>query len=108
MKIQNLKDSYKKYKYHIKQSGNETRSCALYKEFDRVLSVRIVVKQPQDCDVGVAKELGTITAWISRWWWYNSWLFQENQFEETKGNQKRQTLKLRESLETEAFVDELE
>ena len=34
--------------------------------------------------------------------------FQENEFEENKENQKRKTLDLNESLESEAFVDELE
>ena len=34
--------------------------------------------------------------------------FQENEFEENKENRKRKTLDLNESLESEAFVDELE
>ena len=34
--------------------------------------------------------------------------FQENEFEENKENRKRKTLDLNESLESGAFVDELE
>ena len=34
--------------------------------------------------------------------------FQENEFEENKENRKRKTLDFNESLESEAFVDELE
>ena len=34
--------------------------------------------------------------------------FQENEFEENKENRKRKTLDLNESLESNAFVDELE
>lgn len=41
----------------MKQSRNERRSCLLCKEFARMLSVRIAVKIPPDCEVGVAEEL---------------------------------------------------
>ena len=34
--------------------------------------------------------------------------FQENEFEENKENRKRKTLDFNESVESEAFVDELE
>ena len=34
--------------------------------------------------------------------------FQENEFQENKENRKRKTLDFNESLESEAFVDELE
>ena len=46
VKIRNLKDVYKKCKDENKQSGNERHSCAFYENFDRVLSVRNVVKPP--------------------------------------------------------------
>ena len=55
--IRNLKDGYKKCKDENKQSGKERRSCVFYEEFDRVLSVRNVIKLPQVCEVGVAEEL---------------------------------------------------
>ena len=46
IKIRNLKDAYKKCKDVNKQGGNERLSCAFHEEFDRVLSVRNVVKLP--------------------------------------------------------------
>ena len=107
MKIRNIKDAYKKCKDENKQSGNERRSCAFYEEFNRVLSVRNVVKLPQVCEVGVAVELGQSPPE------YHvdddtTNDFQENEFKENKENRKRKTLDLNESLESEAFVDELE
>ena len=39
---------------------------------------------------------------------YTTYDFQENEFEENKENRKRKTLDLNESLESDAFVDELE
>ena len=57
MKIRNLQDVYKKCNDENKQSGNERHSCAFYENFDRVLSVRNVVKPPHVCELGVAEEL---------------------------------------------------
>ena len=57
VKIRNLKDAYRKCKDENKQSGNERRSCAFYEEFNRVLTVRNIVKLPQVRQVGVAEEL---------------------------------------------------
>ena len=57
LKQRKVKDAYKKCKDENKQSGNKRRSCAFYEEFNRVLSVRNVVKLPQVCEVGVAEEL---------------------------------------------------
>ena len=39
---------------------------------------------------------------------YTTYDFQENEFEENKENRKRKTLDLNESLESDAFADELE
>ena len=107
MKIRNLKDTYKKCKDENKQSGNERRSFAFYEEFDRVLSVGNIAKLPLVCDVGVAEELAQ-----SHPEYHvdddTTYDFQENEFEENKENRKRKTLDLNESLESEAFVDELE
>ena len=106
VKIRNIKDAYKKCKDENKQSGNERRSCAFYEEFNRVLSVRNVVKLPQVCEVGVAEELAqsppeyhVVDDTTND--------FQENEFKENKENRKRKTLDLNESLESKAFVDEL-
>ena len=106
VKIRNLKDAYKTYKDENKQSGNERRSCAFYEEFDRVLSVRNVVKLPQVCEVGLAEELAQSPPeyHVDDDTTYD---FQENEFEENKENRKRKTLDLNESLDSEAFVDEL-
>ena len=57
VKIQILKDAYKKFKDEKKQSGNERCSFAFYEEFDRVVSVRNVVKLHQVSEVGMAEEL---------------------------------------------------
>ena len=107
VKIRNLKDTYKKCKDENKQSGNERRSFAFYEEFDRVLSVGNIAKLPLVCDVGVAEELAQ-----SHPEYHvdddTTYDFQENEFEENKENRKRKTLDLNESLESEAFVDELE
>ena len=102
-----VKDAYKKCKDENKLSGNERRSCAFYEEFNRVLSVRNVVKLPQVCEVGVAVELAQSPPE------YHvdddtTNDFQENEFKENKENRKRKTLDLNESLESNAFVDELE
>ena len=107
MKIRNLKDTYKKCKDENKQSGNERRSFAFYEEFDRVLSVGNIAKLPLVCDVGVAEELAQSHPeyHVDDDTIYD---FQENEFEENKENRKRKTLDLNESLESEAFVDELE
>ena len=106
VKIRNLKDAYKTYKDENKQSGNERRSCAFYEEFNRVLSVRNVVKLPQVCEVGVAEELAQSPPeyHVDDDTTYD---FQENEFEENKENRKRKTLDLNESLDSEAFVEEL-
>ena len=107
MKIRNLKDAYKKCKDENKQSGNERRSFAFYEEFDRVLSVGNIAKLPLVCDVGVDEELAQ-----SHPEYHvdddTTYDFQEIEFEENKENRKRKTLDLNESLESEAFVDELE
>ena len=107
MKIRNIKDAYKKCKDENKQSGNERRSFAFYEEFDRVLSVGNIAKLPLVCDVGVAEELAQ-----SHPEYHvdddTTYDFQEIEFEENKENRKRKTLDLNESLESEAFVDELE
>ena len=107
MKIRNLKDAYKKCKDENKQSGNERRSFAFYEEFDRVLSVGNIAKLPLVCDVGVAEELAQ-----SHPEYHvdddTTYDFQEIEFEENKENRERKTLDLNESLESEAFVDELE
>ena len=102
-----MKDAYKKCKDENKQSGNERRSFAFYEEFDRVLSVGNIAKLPLVCDVGVAEELAQ-----SHPEYHvdddTTYDFQEIEFEENKENRKRKTLDLNESLESEAFVDELE
>ena len=103
VKIRNLKDAYKKCKDENKQSGNKRRSFAFYEEFDRVLSVRNVVKLPQVCEIGVAEEL----AQSPPEYHVDDNDFQKSEFEESKENRKRKTLDLNESLESEAFVDEL-
>ena len=106
VKIRNLKDAYKKCKDENKQSGNERRSCAFYEELNRVLSVRNVVKLPEVGEVGVAEELAQSPPeyHVDDDTTYD---FQENEFEENKENRKRKTLDLNESLDSEAFVDEL-
>ena len=72
-----------------------------------MLIVRNVVKLPQVCEVGMAEELAQSTPeyHVDDDTTYD---FQENEFEENKENRKRKTLDLNESLESEAFVDELE
>ena len=99
-----MKDAYKKCKDENKQSGNERRSCAFYEEFNRVLSVRNVVKLPEVCEVGVAEELAQSPPeyHVDNDTTHD---FQENEFEENKENRK--TLDLSESLESEVFVDEM-
>ena len=107
MKIRNLKDAYKKWGDENKESGNERRSCAFYEEFDRVLSVRNVVKLPQVCEVSVAEELAQSPPkfHVDDDTTYD---FQENESEENKVNRKRKTFELNKSLESEAFVDKFE
>ena len=105
--IRNWKDAYKKCKDENKQSGNKRGSFAFYEELDRVLNVRNVVKLSQVCEVGVAEELAQSSPeyHVDDHTVYD---FQENEFEEDKENRKRKTLDLKESLESEAFIGELE
>ena len=100
-------DAYKKWGDENKESGNERRSCAFYEKFDRLLSVKNVIKLPQVCEVSVAEELAQSPPefHVDDDTTYD---FQENEFEENKVNRKRKTFDLNESLESEAFVDKFE
>ena len=102
-----MKDAYKKYSDENKQRGNQRRSCAFYKEFDRVLSVRHVLKLPQVCDVDVAEEV-TQSPHEYHADDNATFDFQGNKFAKNKENRKRKILDLKESLENETCVDELE
>ena len=107
LKNLNLKDAYKKCKDENKQSGNQRRCCAFYKELDQVLSVRNVLKLAHVCEVGVVEELAQSPPeyHVDDDTTYD---FQENEFQKNQENKKRKTLDLNESLESEAFVDSLE
>ena len=69
-----------------------------------MLSVRNVVKLPQVCEVAEELAQSPPEYHVDDNTTYD---FQENEFEENKENRKRKTLDLNESLESEAFVDEL-
>ena len=72
-----------------------------------MLSVRNVLKLPQVCEADVAEEVAQSPHE------YHAddnatFNFQGNKFEGNKENRKRKILDLKESLQSETFVDELE
>ena len=70
------------------KSGKERRSRACYVEFDPVLSVGNVVKLPQVCKVNLAEELAQSPPEYHTDG-NTTYDFQENEFGETKENQKK-------------------